>query len=103
VQFSVMARCRLDDDSQADTAFVPITDAPHYLEIHWRKSSSPTANDGVCQLFVDGQSVGNLTNLDNNLSSVDFVRLGALSVKAGAMGVMFWDEYWSRRNSYIGP
>jgi hypothetical protein len=102
-QFSIMARCRLDDNSQADTGFFPIADAPHLIEINWRRSSSPSANNGMCQLYLDGVPVSTLNNLDNSLSSVDFVRLGALSVKAGAAGVMFWDEYWSRRNTYIGP
>ena len=38
------------------------------------------------ELSIDGTSVSVLTGLDNSLSSVDFVRLGALSVKAGASG-----------------
>ena len=44
-----------------------------------------------------------LANLDNNLSSLDFVRLGALSVKTGASGTLFFDEFESRNQSYIGP
>jgi hypothetical protein len=31
------------------------------------------------------------------------VRLGALSVKPGATGTLFWDEFESRRLTYIGP
>jgi hypothetical protein len=31
------------------------------------------------------------------------MRLGALSVKAGASGTLLWDEFVSRRRSYIGP
>jgi hypothetical protein len=34
---------------------------------------------------------------------VDFVRLGALSLKAGASGTIRWDEFESRRVRYIGP
>jgi hypothetical protein len=30
------------------------------------------------------------------------VRLGALSVKSGAAGTMYWDEFESRREPYIG-
>jgi hypothetical protein len=44
-----------------------------------------------------------LTGLDNSISAVDFVRMGALSVKAGASGTMFWDEFVSRRDNLIGP
>jgi hypothetical protein len=34
---------------------------------------------------------------------VDFVRLGALSVKEGAAGTIFWDDFDSRRETAIGP
>ena len=44
-----------------------------------------------------------LTGLDNSISSVDSVRLGALSVKAGASGTIQWDEFESRRLNGIGP
>jgi hypothetical protein len=30
-------------------------------------------------------------------------RLGALSVKLGAIGTLYWDEFESRRLSDIGP
>ena len=43
------------------------------------------------------------TSLDNHLAEVDFVRLGALSVKAGASGTIYWDEFVSRRLTLIGP
>jgi hypothetical protein len=101
--YSVSLRCRLDDNRQADTAFVPITDAPHAIEIDWRRATTPDANDGSCSLYLDGALAGTLGALDNNRSSVDFVRLGALSVKGGAHGALFWDEYHSRRQTYIGP
>jgi hypothetical protein len=39
----------------------------------------------------------------NSLSEVDFVRMGALSVKLGASGTMYWDEFESRRQNGIGP
>jgi hypothetical protein len=28
---------------------------------------------------------------------------GALSVKTGAAGTLYWDEFVSRRQTYIGP
>jgi hypothetical protein len=106
--YAVMARTRLDDDSQADTSFVPITDAPHVIEIDWKRSSSPAASDGWLYLWIDGNAAGSnpaagLTGLDNNLSAVDFARLGALSVKSGAAGTLYFDEFESRNQSYIGP
>jgi hypothetical protein len=101
--YALMGRARLDDNSQYDTGFFPISDGPHLVELAWKRSSGPDANDGEFQLWIDGVSVHAAANLDNSVSSVDLVRLGALSVKPGATGTLFWDEFESRRLTYIGP
>jgi hypothetical protein len=101
--YAIRARARLDDNAQADTPFVPINDGPHAVELDWRRSSGPDALDGSLQLWIDGVSVASLTGLDNASSAVDFVRMGALSVKGGSSGTMYWDEFESRRTTYIGP
>ena len=101
--YAVMASCRLDNLRQAATSFVPITDAPHAIEIEWRRASSPLLPDGSCRLFVDGEPAGLLGGLDNDLRGIDFVRMGALSVRDAAAGTLFWDEYHSRRDGLIGP
>jgi hypothetical protein len=101
--YSLMARARLDDNAQANTPFIAIADAPHVVEIDWRRSSGPDAFDGSLEIWIDGVSVAALTGLKNGISSVDFARLGALSVKAGANGTMYWDEFESRRATYVGP
>lgn len=66
-------------------------------------SSGPDANDGSFQLWIDDTSVSMLTGLDNSRSAVDMARLGALSVKSGAAGTLYWDEFESRRLTAIGP
>jgi hypothetical protein len=101
--YSLMGRTRLDDGSQANTPFVPLAPGPHVVEIDWRRATSPEAGDGSFQMWVDGVPAGTLSNLDNRLSAVDFVRLGALSVKSGAAGTLRFDEFESRRRSPIGP
>ncbi len=101
--YSIEGRARLDDDSQADTGFFDIADGAHFVEIDWKASSGPDANDGTFQLSIDGVVVSTLLNLDNSRSAVDFVRLGALSVKPTATGTLFWDEFESRRINAIGP
>jgi hypothetical protein len=101
--YSLMGRARLDDNSQADTGFFTITDAPHSIEVDWKQSSGPGANDGSFKLWLDGTAVSTLTGLDNDASGVDLVRMGALSVKTGASGTLYWDEFESRRGIYIGP
>jgi hypothetical protein len=100
--YAVMGRARQDDNSQADTGFFPISDGPHAIEIDLVRASDTEALDGTFELFIDGVSMIQLTGLDNSLAEVDFTRMGALSVKTGASGTMYWDEFESRRGTYIG-
>jgi hypothetical protein len=101
-QYGLMGRSRQDDNSQADTGFVSISNQPHYVEIEWRRSTGPDARDGSFQMWIDGVSVALLAGLDNSRSAVDFARLGALSVKGGAAGTLRYDEFVSRRSMGIG-
>jgi len=101
--YSVEGRVRQDDNSQTDTGFVDITDAPHHVEIDWKRSSGPDALDGAFQMWIDGTSIASFTNLDDSIGSVDFARLGALSVKGGATGTLLFDQFESRRKNPIGP
>jgi hypothetical protein len=102
-EYGIMGRARQDDNSQADTGFFPITSGPHTVEIDLVPSSGPDANDGSFTLWIDGVAVSTLAGLDNGAGAVDFARLGALSVKQGASGVLRFDEFESRRETYIGP
>jgi hypothetical protein len=102
-QYAVMGRVRRDDNSQYNTGFFPISDDAHFVELDWKRSSGADANDGSFEMWLDGISVHSVNTLDNSISAVDFARLGALSVKAGADGTLYWDEFESRRVTYIGP
>ena len=102
-EFSVMARVRLSNGARADTAFVPITDSEHFFEIDWRRAGVPGADDGAFELLVDGQAAAELLALDNHPGAVESVRLGALTVKPGAAGTLYYDQFESRRRAAIGP
>jgi hypothetical protein len=101
--YALLGRARLDDNTQADTPFVPISDAPHTVEIDLVRASGPDANDGQFEMWVDGVSSGRLTALDNDRGEVDFARMGALSLKSAASGTLRFDAFESRRQSSIGP
>jgi len=101
--YTVEGRVRRDDGTRVDTGFFPITDAPHSLELDWQRSTAPGADNGSFQLWIDGSSVATLSGIDNDGSPIEFVRMGAFSVKTGAVGTLYWDEFVSRRESYIGP
>ena len=101
--YTVEGRVRRDDGTRVDTGFFPITDAPHSLELDWQRSTAPGADNGSFQLWIDGSPVATLSGIDNDGSPIEFVRMGAFSVKTGAAGTLYWDEFVSRRESYIGP
>ena len=101
--FSLMGRARLDDNSQLDTGFIAVSDAPHVVEVDLGRASGPDAFDGHFEMWVDGVSLGLRGGLNNSLAGVDFVRMGALSLKTGASGTLYWDEFESRRTGAIGP
>ena len=83
-----MGQHRLDDGTQVDAGFFPITPGAHAVEFDWRRSSAPGANNGSFRLWIDGVSAATLANLDNDPCGLDFVRLGALALKAGASGTI---------------
>jgi hypothetical protein len=101
--YSLQARVVLDDGTRAETPFVSISDGPHVVEFDWVRASAPGAGDGSFQLWIDGVSAPPLTGLDNDEHAVDLARLGAMSVKAGASGSLYFDRFESRRETYIGP
>jgi hypothetical protein len=94
-QYALMARARIDTDAQVSSAFVPITAAPHMVEVQWKRSTGVDTSDGELRFWIDGAPAGVLTGLDDDRSTVDFVRLGALSLKSGASGTLAWDEFRS--------
>ena len=101
--YALAGRTRLDDNSQADTGFFPITGAPHFVELRWERATAPLANDGLFELWIDDALMASLTGLDNDTRAVDFVRMGGLSLKAAASGTLFFDAFESRRETHIGP
>ena len=102
-QYSIEGRARQDDGSQNDTGFFAITAAPHVIELDWVRATDTNTPNGQFRLFIDGVLRSEKTNVLNSISQVDMVRLGALSVKSGATGIIKWDEFESRHENYIGP
>jgi hypothetical protein len=102
-QHAVAALVDRDGLRPARTGFVPIAPGPHSVELDWRRASGPDTGDGSFQLWIDGAPAATLTGLDNPARAVDSVRLGAQSLRGRASGTLAWDEFESRRESYIGP
>jgi hypothetical protein len=95
--FSLLGRVRRADGSQSSVGPLPLTAAPHRVEVEWQRSSRPGLPDGVLRVRVDGRLAGEIAGVPTLDAGVEFVRLGALGVKAGAGGTLAWDEFDSRR------
>jgi hypothetical protein len=101
--YGIRGRVRRDDGTRADTPFVTVGDEPHFVEFDWIRSSAPGANDGAFTLLIDDVAQAPVTGIDNDLSAIDFARMGALAVKTGAAGTLLFDQFESRRERAIGP
>src|SRR6185295_9058891 len=51
--YRLAAWTRLDDSSLAEVGPFDITNAPHAVELDWKKASAPGANDGSFRLWID--------------------------------------------------
>ncbi len=100
--YSLEARVRRNDGTRADTGFFGISDGSHLVEFDWQRSA-PGASDGALELWIDNASVATLAGIDNDLNGVDEARMGAIAVKPGAAGTLFFDQFESRRQAFIGP
>jgi hypothetical protein len=101
--YGLMGRVRRDDGSHAETGFLAVSAVSHAVEIRWVRASGPSAGDGLFEMWIDGRPVASLTTIDNDEAVIDFVRMGALSLKTGASGTLHFDEFESRRDTPIGP
>ncbi|MEA3440386.1 MAG: hypothetical protein U9R58_08895, partial [Chloroflexota bacterium] len=88
----------------ANTSYYTISDGEHYIEIDWKASTSPGANDGELTLWIDGVQKEQLTNIDNDSLFIDQARLGAVAeIDSGTRGTYYFDAFESRSDGYIGP
>jgi hypothetical protein len=101
--YSLILRCRRDDNSQASSTPFPISAGPHWIEIDWQAATTASSHDGAFSLGVDGPGGSALGAVQNAASTIGAVRLGTLNVKAGAAGTVFFDEFVSKRKTAIGP
>jgi serine protease len=102
--YEVRALLVNDGKGWSSTSWIPLSDAPHALELDWRAATAAGANNGGLTFWIDGVQQAALTGVDNDTRRIDQVRLGAASgVDNGTRGMYFFDAFESRRSTYIGP
>ncbi len=84
----------------SNSAWYTISNAWHSIEISWASNTAATVN-----LYVDGVLRQSLAGLNTNAYKIASVRLGPSAGALGnsASGVMYFDDFVSRRTQYIGP
>lgn len=93
--YSLRARTELDDGTARQTPWMSVAAGPHVLEVDWRASAGPRAEDGYLRFWLDGQLVGERAHLDNDTQRIGSVALGAPQAPAGTMGKLYFDNFES--------
>ena len=102
-QYQLRANVLNNSGTWTSTAWFPISDAPHPVEIDWRAASSGSSNGGVT-LWIDGVQAADIATIANDTHRIDRARLGAIAgMDAGTLGTLFFDAFESHRLNYIGP
>ncbi|HZR83489.1 MAG TPA: hypothetical protein VFD92_20515 [Candidatus Binatia bacterium] len=98
---AIAARLRLDDGTILKSPFVPLAGATA-VEIEWRRANSGMT-DGHFRMWIGGLLRVDVTKIDNPSGRIDRLRIGAMNVPEGATGTLHFDDFESRRFTYIGP
>jgi len=93
-----------DSASWTNTNWFTIGDGPHFVEVDWKASAAPGANNGNLTFWIDGAQKANLIGVDNDTRRIDRIRLGPVAgVDTRTRGTYYFDAFESRRQTYIGP
>lgn len=102
--YKLRPRIMKDNSSVVTGSKYTISNDWHVIELEWQGASAPAANDGFLSFWIDGVLMGTISGVDNDTHRLDQARLGATSgLDAGTLGSMFFDQFESRRDTYIGP
>jgi len=94
-----------DSNVWQDTSWFTISNpAWHALEVDWQAATAPNANDGSLAFWIDGSQQAIITAVDNDTRRIDRVRLGPVAgIDTRTRGTYYFEEFESRRRTYIGP
>jgi len=102
--FQLRAGVMGDRSRWSYTGWTTISRAWHPIELSWNASTAPGANNGSLTLWLEGARIASLTAIDNDQQNVDKVSLGVMAgMDNTTQGIYFFDDYVSRRLTYIGP
>lgn len=80
------------------TSWYTISNAYHPIEIAWQAGASASFT-----LYIDGVAQQTLTKLNTSAYTIKTIWLGPSAGLSGSPGSEFFDNFVSKRSSYIGP
>ena len=80
------------------TGWYALTDGWNAVELSYQA----LVDDGAITLWLNGVSQQSLSRVDNDTRTLTAGRLGAQGIAAATRGTLYFDEFESRRFSYIG-
>ena len=80
------------------TSWYTISNAYHAIEIAWQSGSSASFT-----LYLDGVAKQTLTKLNTSTYTLKTIWLGPSAGLSGSPGTEYFDNFVSKRTSYIGP
>lgn len=102
--YQLRVAIRNDSNSWTSSTWIDMSGGLQVVELSWTAASTVGANNGSLALWVDEVQLANLTRIDNDTRRIDQVRLGAVAeIDTGTRGILYFDAFVSKRQSYIGP
>jgi hypothetical protein len=96
--YSVRLGAATDSTTVTRSGWTPIDDAPTSIELNWRASTAPGANNGTVVLKLNGTAAATLAGIDNDTRRIERTYLGAVSgIDNGTRGTSFFDGFEARR------
>ncbi len=103
--YNIAVSITKDTVAPVASARYPITDAPHWVEVDWKASSAPGADNGFITLWIDGVLKETIANVDNDTKQLDHITFGStIREGTGTSGTLYLDDFESNNDgSPIGP
>ena len=99
--YEIYVDTRKDDETFKAGSWVPIGEDWAAVEIAWKASDEAGLNNGYLKLYVDGQLVTTLSNLDNDTYGINSVYLITNAVNANTTGSLNFDDFVANDIGYI--
>jgi hypothetical protein len=100
--YEIRIRARVAGGSMTSSAWAPLSNGPHTVEVGWTAASLASGRNGLASLWLDGSLVRSIGGLTNGTFRLETARLGLQNMTRTVTGTEFFDNFASTRGSYIG-